>query len=329
MSMDLRARPKRAFRVALCLSVLVAASSVASIAVADPKTAKPLAVALTGEAKSAYEAGKLLYTDGDASGALAKFKKAYDVSHDARLLWNMAACEKSLRHYARAANLVSQYLKDAAELLTAENVASATETQKALRTFTSDVTLSGAPKGARILVDGEPVGTAPLTGPLALDVGTRVLRVEADGFQPWETKLAVAGNEQLKVAAALVPTAGARLRIEAAEGDAVNVDGRPVGAGAWEGALPPGEHRVRVTADGKKPYETVVQIASGGFRTVDVTLEDADTKKPVWPWIVVGGGLLVGGAVVGGYFLFKPKEEPGQVPTGRLGTVTLPSGARF
>ncbi len=326
MLMDLRAR--RGLRAALSASLCLAALSGSVDASADPKPVKPLAVALTGEGKSAYEAGKLLYTDGDAAGALAKFRKAYDVSHDPRLLWNMAACEKSLRHYARAANLVSQYLKDAADMLTAENVASATETQKALRTFTSDVTLSSVPAGARILVDGEPVATAPLTSPLALDVGQRVVRVEASGYEPWETKVAVAGNEQLKVAVALVSRAGARLRVAASEGDAVSVDGRPVGSGAWEGALPAGEHRVRVTADGKRPFETVVQLASGGVRSVDVTLEDEAKKPLVWPWIV-GGGLLLGGAAVGGYFLFKPKEEPGQVPTGRLGTVTLPSGVHF
>ena len=50
--------------------------------------------------------------------------------------------------------------------------------------------------------------------------------------------------------------------------------------------------------------------------------------RPLWPWIV-GGAAVVAGAVVGGYFLFKPKAEPGQVPVDKLGTVVLPSGVRF
>src|SRR5882672_3314772 len=69
-----------------------------------------LSETLTGTAKASYEAGKLLFVDGDFAGAEIKFHAAYDLSHDARLLWNMASCEKSLRHYARAARLVHEYL---------------------------------------------------------------------------------------------------------------------------------------------------------------------------------------------------------------------------
>ena len=68
---------------------------------AAARAPKPLSDTLTGSAKIDYDAGKLLFSDGDMAGALVKFKSAYDTSKDARLLWNIAACEKSLHHYAR------------------------------------------------------------------------------------------------------------------------------------------------------------------------------------------------------------------------------------
>jgi len=67
---------------------------------------KPLAQTLTGDAKAAYDAAKLLVGDGDFAGAAIKFRAAFDQSHDPRLLWNIAACEKNQRHYARTIALL-------------------------------------------------------------------------------------------------------------------------------------------------------------------------------------------------------------------------------
>src|SRR5688572_14149804 len=69
---------------------------------------KGLGETLTGQAKQDYEAAKLLFTDGDHAGALIKFQAVFDTSKDPRLLWNLAACHKSLRHYASAIGLLRQ-----------------------------------------------------------------------------------------------------------------------------------------------------------------------------------------------------------------------------
>jgi hypothetical protein len=60
-----------------------AASPAASTAVSPaparadlPPFTKPLAETLTGAAKSEYEAGRLLYADGDYAGAALKFQRA-------------------------------------------------------------------------------------------------------------------------------------------------------------------------------------------------------------------------------------------------------------
>jgi hypothetical protein len=290
---------------------------------ADDRTS--LSTTLVGEARASYEAARLLYNDGDNAGALTKFKRAYDLSKDPRLLWNMAASEKALRHYARAASLITRYLSEAEGKLTPQNVANAVETQKALRAFYSVVNLTGVPASARVLVDGTPA----VESPLALDLGEHSIRVEREGFEPFATTVTVPGNTPVNVAVVLTATRAApgRLVISAHAGDLVAVDRNAATAGRWEGALPAGEHVVRVTADGKKPYETKVALLSGETKTVQVSLEE-EPRGSLWPWIV-GGTVLVGGAVVGGYFLFKPKDEPGQPPVGKLGTVPLPASVRW
>jgi len=313
--------------------------SAASPAFAVEPTPVPLAQSLTGPAKSEYDAGRLLFEDGDNAGALAKFKHAFELSNDPRLLWNMAVCEKELRHYALAAGLVGRYLRVASGRLTAEQRESAAETRKALRGFYSSVYLDGAPDGATVLVDGVEAGKTPLLDALPLDLGSRVLRLERAGFEPFEVKLDIPGATEVTVpitmkrladagtptGAVLPPGAAPKLSVTSAGArDVVTVDGKVVGSQHWEGSLSAGEHTVRVTAPGKKAYETRVNLSVGGSRSLDITLEDEAHHNNTWLW-VAGGGVLAIGAGVGAYFLLKPEDKAGAHPTGKFATVYLPA----
>jgi hypothetical protein len=302
-----------------------------AVSAATPPTPAPLTKSLIGEAKAAYDSGRLLFEDGDSPGALAKFSHAYDVSHDARLLWNMASCEKELRHYARAAALIGRYLQEGGDRIPAAQRKSALETQTALTAFYVSVKLSGAPDGASVFVDGTQVGQTPLTEPLLLDLGTRALRLEQTGFVPFQKNVEIAGGGELEVQVTLTPvpevtvappvlsitTSGAR--------DIIAIDGKVVGSQRWQGAVAVGEHSVRVTAAGKKPYESHIQLLAGSSRSLQIALDDENKGSTVWIW-VAGGAAVAAGAVVGGFFLFKPQDTPGTHPEGKLTTVYLPLG---
>ena len=62
-----------------------------------------------------------------------------------------------------------------------------------------------SPPGAMVLVDGEPLGRAPLE--TEVSPGRRVLRVRAPGYDTHEQRLEVAAGEQYPVEVALVPVA--------------------------------------------------------------------------------------------------------------------------
>lgn len=319
---------KRPLLVLFCLSVGLASVTPASAqtASAGATASAPLAESLKGEARAAYDAGKLLFEDGDATGALAKFQRAHELSGDPRLLWNMAVCEKELRHYARAARYVASYLEAGQGKISAESRQSAEATRDALRAFYSELSLVGVPPGSRVSVDGSSVGTAPLTGPIPVDLGRRRIRVEAPGFEVFEQQLDVPGATPMSMKVALTPakTSG-MLRVSSSDAqDVIAIDGKVVGSRQWQGALPAGEHVVRVTARGKKPYETRVQLSIGADRSLQVTLQD-ESKPVIWPWIAGGAAVLVG-AGIGGYFLLKPDDAPGEAPHGKLGTIYLPAG---
>jgi hypothetical protein len=58
------------------------------------------------------------------------------------------------------------------------------------------------PDGARVFVDGEAVGFTPLELK-NLPVGSRVVRVEADGYEAWTTAARVVANRRARVSAVL------------------------------------------------------------------------------------------------------------------------------
>jgi hypothetical protein len=326
-------RRRRDFGLLLA-SVLPFSAIATSVSVpSQAATPASLSEGLTGDAKAAYAAGILLFKNGDAEGALTKFRRAFELSRDVRLLWNMSICEKTLRHYGKAYALLSRYLKDGGATLPADDVNAAKDALVALRSFYSLVTPRVQPAGARLFVDGEAVGVAPFAEGIAVDLGRHLLRAEAPGYEAAEQPIEVPGATDLVVTFDLKAIAtSSRLAVVAGASDAILIDGKTVAVGRFDGVVAAGIHSVRVTGSGKKAYDSRIDLASGAIRTVDVSLEpDTSGGVPAWAWIA-GGAVVAGGVAVGGYFLFRPSDQVAQSgATGRLGTLYLQgfSGVRF
>ena len=164
---------------------------------------KPLAQSLTDGARRDYDAGKMLFDDGDFATALLKYQAAYDATHDARLLWDVAVCEKSLRHYATTLATLARYQAEGGELLSAGDRHDALELSRAIAPFTSAQTINVSEDGAQVWIDGQLVGRSPLPAPVVLDLGTRHVRIVKDGFRPWSLDMPVGGSAPTTVAALL------------------------------------------------------------------------------------------------------------------------------
>jgi hypothetical protein len=115
----------------------------------------------------------------------------------------------------------------------------------------------------------------------------------------------------------------AHLVVVASEPNAiVAIDGTVVAQQRFEGSVSAGAHEVRVTAPGRVAYTNSIDIREREVRTLDVTLRSEAHGGPVWPWLV-GGAVVVVGAAVGGYFLFRPHDQTTPVPDSSAGLPTL------
>jgi len=123
----------------------------------------------------------------------------------------------------------------------------------------------------RVLVDGVEVGitTVEQDGLLLMDVapGVRVVRIERDGFLPYEAEVEVpdTGLVELKVPR-LRPAHGV-LRVTGEVGWRVYVDGQLVGLTTADGLelaqIEPGSHTVRLEKLGRDPVESTVEVTGG------------------------------------------------------------------
>ena len=288
-------------------------------AAAAPAAPPSLGDTLTGDAKSNYEAGKLLFGVSDYAAALIKFTAAHDASKDPRLLWNMATCEDKLHHYAKAVALVRAYLKDGGSLLTDQDRSDADGTVKAMEPLTSTVRLGVNEPGADVYIDGALIGQTPLE-PQLVDIGVHKVRVQKAGFDEVSQDVTVSGGATLSLDVFLRPIVHeGKVVIHAGERDAIALDGQSVGVQLWSGTLKSGGHTLRVTASGMLPYQAEVLVQDGQTREINVTLNPEPSKAllPAWAWIT-GGVVLAGGAGVGAYFLLKPTSKY-DGPSGNLG----------
>ena len=75
-------------------------------------------------------------------------------------------------------------------------------TDAPLTRFTGTLAVHSSPPGARVFVGGTAVGTTPIVL-TALPVGSRVVRLEAEGYQIWSSSVRVIANQQTQVTATL------------------------------------------------------------------------------------------------------------------------------
>lgn len=176
-------------RIVPALIIATAALSVPALAQEKPskgapsveKAQRPLTEILTGAALDAYLKGRDLFDAGDTLTGHAKLLEAYELSKNPRLLWNMAACSKSSRHYSRAIDELTRFLNDGREQITADQAKRAEDVRATLYSLVASVTLKVAPEGASVSLDDEPLVHGE--GPYYLELGKHEFRVDHARFQ--------------------------------------------------------------------------------------------------------------------------------------------------
>lgn len=233
---------------------------------------KSLRDSLTGDAKAAFERGITLYQNSNFEGAQAEFDRAYKLSSDPRLLFNMAIAERDMKHYARAVQLLQRQLDEGKGSLSDEEKRTSSDVLEGLARYTAPLTIKVNEEGAQLFIDGRDTGlTTPLSGPVTVDVGERVITLRKAGFLESSKALNISGGTPASLDVQLEPSVRSGklvVRATGAPSALVFVDGVERGPTPWEGSVAADiKHSIELRAKG---YVTETRTQTVEYRSTSV-----------------------------------------------------------
>src|SRR5258706_5726744 len=204
---------RSASKIAVVLAVALTTHAAAVNAQPKPasgqgaKPAKPKTVReeLPESARRDWDAARDLLEANDFAGALVEYLRAYEISKNPRVLYNVGVCEKNLRHYARAVARFKQELGEGQGKLTPEEMQNVKDAIAALETFVSTVEVTTNEPGATLFIDNDEAGVTPLGHPVPIDVGPHVLPLHKDGFGDASQNVTISGGTPAKASFSIEP----------------------------------------------------------------------------------------------------------------------------
>lgn len=137
--------------------------------------------------------------------ALRAYEESFRLVPSPALHYNRGRAFEALERLPEAISAYELFLAQAPAELRAKTPALAAHVAE-LRQRTASLTLDVDVEGARVLLRGSVLGTAPMK-PVRVVAGTGVLEVEADGYAPYKTDVTLPGGGELTVRVHLVPRA--------------------------------------------------------------------------------------------------------------------------
>jgi len=198
------------FSMGMCLALTVSKSASAEPEAPAPSTgaAAPsagISAEVLKEAGERYARGLSLYGDGEFLLALVEFERAYQLSNNYKVLYNIGQVRIQLGRYAKAKEALEEYLRVGGKNLSAERTQAVNKDLATLAERTASLNIVTAEVGADISLDGKVIGTSPLKEPLIVDAGEHNLVLHKAGFYDSTQSVTLAGHDQIEIKVDLKP----------------------------------------------------------------------------------------------------------------------------
>jgi hypothetical protein len=266
------------------------------------------------DARTLFDRGKQAMNAGRFAEARDLFQRSVNLVPKPSAAFNLAVALRGMGRPKESAEVFGQLLAGKYGALPADRRA---EIESLAREVEADIaTLQLSARGADridVRVDGLRVASLTPNQPLRIRVnpGERVVTLTAKQRDPVERRVTLAPGKSARVSATLtLSRAGRRARlvvIAKRSSDDVEIQGIGRSQGRIERRLDPGDYVIRVhSTEGSR--ESEVHLLPATEHRVEL---DPPTKRGLLssPWFWVGAGVVVTGATVGGYFLFRERER--------------------
>lgn len=237
---------------------------------------QPSAKALA-EARTRYDKGKQLYSEGAFDAALAELQRSYELAPSYKILYNIALVQRARNDFAGALHAYEKYLIDGGKELAASRKQEVQKEIDTLKTLVARADIKTNVADADIAVDDVPTGKSPLTG-LVLNPGSHRISASKEGRQTAVKVIKVAGGDTVTV------------DLELPESSAP----QPTGSATQTAPPPPTE----TGSAPPPPTETATN-------TSQPPPPPPPSRGPVWIGWAVTGVLAIGAGVTGGLAMSK------------------------
>ena len=295
-------------RRALLVTVLVLCGALPAQAVPGP----PDAGSPADEAASRYDLALRYFKESNFTAALAEFEAAHQLSGRWEVLFNIAVTQRRLFRYHQAIGSFRRYLDEGGAAIGRDRRADVERELEQIASASAEVTIDVSGGTATVTLDGVVVGEAPLDGPVHVGSGRHVLAARRGRARAEVALDVIAGRPQRVELAPRLPPPTMLLVTSRPPGALVSDDGKEVGRTPWTGEVTVGGHRVRARLRGHDDAETEVAVVAAQRRSVVLELRATrPAARPRWyaRWYVIGGGVLLAGAIGAGvWWVTRPEE---------------------
>jgi tetratricopeptide (TPR) repeat protein len=188
-------------RTALLVTSVVSILCMSAVAGAEPTKYTDV----NQEARTSFHRGVQLYNEGSIEAALAEFNKAYQLSPNYRLLYNIAQTQFDLHDYVAASRSLERYLTEGGSELADDRRMQVAEMNRKLEERIGRLEIVCNMDGAEIRVDDLPVGESPLPSPIPVNAGRRRITAIKSGHPTAARLVTAPGMETTRVFLEIVP----------------------------------------------------------------------------------------------------------------------------
>lgn len=137
----------------------------------------------------------------------------------------------------------------------------------------ADVSISSAPPGATLYVDGEPAGETPASAEILS--GERALELRLQGYKPWNQTFDIVARRDMTIAEVTLEKADHIVNLVSVPGGAsVTIDGEYLGQTPLEVALRPNSrYQVAFSKAGYRPNSRQLEVVAGDDTRLSVQLQ--------------------------------------------------------
>jgi hypothetical protein len=233
------------------------------VLVAAPALAEPSNEAVK-MARKRFQEGVAAVDAGNYEAARVAFQQAYALKPHPSVLRNLGQAELKTGRYLEAARHLSTFVRDTTYGTAPEREAAAKSLAQA-ETQVGRVLVQVDVQGADITIDGELAGRSPVSDPFYAPPGERLIRIQKEGYDPYETSQVIEAGRTTQLKIALDAPAAARPAASVSHDAGAPAAPTEVGEADGVGAPPSGPSPAASSTGTGRP---VALLATGGAALV-------------------------------------------------------------